>query len=85
LIIEGMAQTAGVLCIAGGIKGYSKEVYFITIDKCKFRKQVRPGDTIEYHMTKKARRKNMWWYTGIAKVGDEIVAEAEVGAVIVDT
>lgn len=85
LIIEGMAQTAGVLCIAGGIKGPSKHVFFLTIDKAKFRKQVRPGDTLEYHMTKKARRKNMWWYTGVAKVGGDIVAEAEVGAMIVDS
>jgi 3-hydroxyacyl-[acyl-carrier-protein] dehydratase len=85
LIIEGMAQTAGVLCIAGGIKGPSKHVFFLTIDKAKFRKQVRPGDTLEYHMTKKARRKNMWWYNGIAKVAGEVVAEAEVGAMIVDS
>lgn len=85
LMIEGMAQTAGVLCIAGGIQGYSKQVFFLTIDKAKFRKLVRPGDTLEYHMTKKARRKNMWWYTGIAKVADEIVAEAEVGAMIIDS
>src|ERR1700704_331467 len=55
LMIEGMAQTAGVLCIAGGTKGPSKQVFFLTIDKAKFRQQVRPGDTIEYHMTKMAR------------------------------
>ena len=41
-----------------------------------------PGDTINYHMTKTARRKNMWWYRGEAKVDGQIVAEAEVGAVI---
>ena len=85
LMIEGMAQTAGVLCIAGGTKGPSKQVFFLTIDKAKFRKQVRPGDTIEYHMTKMARRKNMWWYRGEAKVAGELVAEAEVGAMIVDS
>ena len=43
---------------------------------------VYPGDTVEYHMTKTARRKNMWWYRGKAKVGGKTVAEAEVGAVI---
>jgi 3-hydroxyacyl-[acyl-carrier-protein] dehydratase len=84
LMIEGMAQTAGVLAIASGAAGGpSNLVYFLTIDKAKFRKQVRPGDTIEYHMTKKARRRDMWWFTGIAKVAGEIVAEAEVGAMIV--
>lgn len=86
LMIEGMAQTAGVLCIANGIvSGESKQVYFMTIDKAKFRKQVRPGDTIEYHMTKKARKRNIWWYYGAAKVAGEIVAEAEVGAMIVNS
>ena len=84
LMIEGMAQTAGVLCVASGSTGgASRSVYFLTIDKAKFRKQVRPGDTIEYHVAKKARKKMMWWYRGEARVGGEIVAEAEVGAMIV--
>ena len=49
LMIEGMAQTAGVLCVAAtGTQPTS--VFFLTIDKAKFRKPVRPGDTIEYHM-----------------------------------
>ena len=43
-----------------------------------------PGDTIEYHMTKIARRRNMWWYRGEAKVAGQLVAEAEVGAMIAD-
>ncbi len=84
LMIEGMAQTGGVLCvIGGGANAAANRVYFLTIDKAKFRKPVVPGDTIHYHMTKKAQRKTMWWFHGQAKVGDEIVAEAEVGAMIV--
>jgi 3-hydroxyacyl-[acyl-carrier-protein] dehydratase len=71
LLIEGMAQTAGVL--------------FMTIDKAKFRKPVVPGDTVEFHMTKIAHRKTMWWYRGEAKVAGQIVAEAEVGAMIFDS
>lgn len=84
LMIEGMAQTAGVLCIASGVVGKAKTVYFLTIDKAKFRKTVGPGDVIEYHMTKKAQRKNMWWYYGTAKVAGEVVAQAEVGAMIIE-
>ena len=57
LLIEGMAQTAGALCVAAGLTGKAKSVYFLTIDKAKFRKPVVPGDVVEYHMTKKARRK----------------------------
>jgi len=84
LMVEGMAQTAGVMCIRSGVVGQVKSVYFMTIDKCKFRKPVGPGDTIEYHMTKKARRKTMWWYRGEARVAGELVAEAEVGAMLIE-
>jgi 3-hydroxyacyl-[acyl-carrier-protein] dehydratase len=83
LMIEGMAQTAGVLCIAAaGTQPAS--VFFLTINKAKFRKPVRPGDTIEYHMNRITRRKSMWWYRGEAKVAGQIVAEAEVGAMLSD-
>ena len=84
LLIEGMAQTAGALCVWAGLTGKAKSVYFLTIDKAKFRKPVLPGDVVEYHMTKKARRKMMWWYRGEAKVAGELVAEAEVGAMIIE-
>lgn len=83
LVIEGMAQTAGILCIAA-TGARAKSVYFLTIDKAKFRKPVRPGDTIEYHMKRIARRKSMWWYRGEAKVAGRIVAEAELGAMLSD-
>src|ERR1700748_3069532 len=83
LLIEGMAQTAGVLCIKSwGAIEQPQLVYFLTIDKARFRKPVLPGDRVEYHMTKINRRKLMWWFRGEAKVGGELVAEAEVGAAI---
>ena len=69
LMIEGMAQTAGVLCIAKLFSAQPKSVYFLTIDKAKFRKPVLPGDTIEYHMTKIAQRRIMWWYRGDRQSG----------------
>jgi 3-hydroxyacyl-[acyl-carrier-protein] dehydratase len=82
-MIEGMAQTAGILCIRAG-KGpaNARTVYFMTIDKAKFRKPVTPGDTVEYHMTKIAQRRNMWWFRGEAKVAGIVVAEAEVSAML---
>lgn len=85
LLIEGMAQTAGVLCIRSLSSKQPQSVFFMTIDKAKFRKPVRPGATIEYHMTKMAHRKTMWWYRGVAKVAGQVVAEAKVGAMIFDT
>lgn len=84
LIVEGMAQTAGAACVASGdAGGKAKVVYFMTVDKCKFRKPVVPGDRLEYHMTRINRRRNMWWFKGEAKVDGQIVAEAELGAMIV--
>ena len=83
LMIEGMAQTAGALCVLSRFGGdRPKNVYFLTIDKAKFRKPVVPGDTIEYHMTKIARKKNMWWFRGEARVAGQLVAEAVVGAMV---
>ena len=75
---------AGGLCVLSNVVRKPKSVYFLTIDKAKFRRPVVPGDVLEYHMVKKARRKNMWWYRGEAKVAGERVAEAEVGAMIIE-
>ena len=83
LLIEGMAQTAGAVCVLSQMGGdRPKHVYFLTIDKAKFRRPVVPGDTVEYHVKKIARKKNMWWFRGEAKVGGQMVAEAEVGAMV---
>ena len=85
LMVEGMAQTAGVIGILSmGLSEKPKAVYFLTVDKCKFRKPVLPGDTIEYHMKSIGRRKAMWWFHGDAKVGGVTVAEADVGAMLAD-
>jgi 3-hydroxyacyl-[acyl-carrier-protein] dehydratase len=85
LVLEGMAQTGGILAIRAR-PGQAKPglVYFLTIDKAKFRKPVVPGDILEYHMSRIAKRRNMWWYRGEAKVGGELVAEAELGAMLVE-
>ena len=55
-------------------------MFFLTIDKAKFRKPARPGETVEYHVDKLSRRRNMWWYRGEAKVGGVLIAEGEIGA-----
>ena len=81
LLLEGMAQTAGVLCVHAR-KESPPYVYFMTIDGAKFRKPVIPGDTVEYHMTLHKRRRNMWWYRGEAKVEGELVAEAMLSAMM---
>ncbi len=84
-LIEGMAQTAGAICVMAKLAQQEKprQVFFMTIDKAKFRKPVVPGDTVEYHMKKINHRRNMWWFRGEAKVAGVLVAEAEVGAMLV--
>jgi 3-hydroxyacyl-[acyl-carrier-protein] dehydratase len=85
LVIEGMAQTAGVMCLRQMSKTEQRRaMYFLTIDKAKFRKPAVPGDTLEYHVNKLAQRRNMWWYRAEAKVGDTLIAEAEIGAIITE-
>ena len=85
LVIEGMAQTAGTLCLWHlGAAARGRKVYLLTIDKAKFRKPAIPGDTIEYHVDKIAHRRNMWWYRAKALVNGALIAEAEVGAMIAE-
>ncbi len=82
LIIEGMAQTAGVMCAAAKLaQGLTpKIIYMLTVDGARFRKPVRPGDTLEYHLTKLAYRRNVWRYRADALVDGTRVAEAEISA-----
>lgn len=86
LIIEGMAQTAGALCVHNLEENYEPSlVYFMAIDRARFRRPVMPGDTLEYHMQKVRNRGRVWRFKGEAKVRGQIVAEAEISAMIVET
>jgi 3-hydroxyacyl-[acyl-carrier-protein] dehydratase len=83
LLIEAMAQTAGVIAIRA-MKGAdrSRLVYFVTIDNAKFRKPVTPGDRVEFHMTKTAQKRNIWWYAGRATVDGALVCEAQISVMM---
>jgi 3-hydroxyacyl-[acyl-carrier-protein] dehydratase len=83
LLIEGMAQTAGALCVISlGPLQRPPAVYLMTVDKAKFRKPVVPGDRVEFHMTKTAKRRNIWWFRGEAKVDGALCCEAEISAML---
>jgi len=84
LIIEGLAQTAGAICLHARRTSTPKLVYFMTIDQARFRKPVLPGDTLQYRVRKIRNRGNVWKFSGEAWVGDNKVAEAEIGALISD-
>jgi 3-hydroxyacyl-[acyl-carrier-protein] dehydratase len=82
LLIEGMAQTAGAICARkDGIGG--NLVYFMTIDNARFRKPVVPGDRVEFHVVKLKQRGTIWKFHCDAKVDGTLVAEADIGAMIV--
>jgi len=86
LIIEGLAQTAGALCVASLGEDYNPQVvYFMGIDKAKFRRPVVPGDQLEYHVRKLRGRGRVWRFYGEARVNGQVVAEAEVSAMIADS
>ena len=86
LLIEGMAQTAAVLCLRFLNEFQSPPlIYFMGIDKARFRRPVVPGDTLHSHVEKKRNRGRVWRFRAHAAVDGESVAEAEFSAVIVDT
>ena len=82
LIIEGIAQTAGAIAINSDKTTGRHAVYMVTVDKCKFRKPAFPGDVVEYHIRKIRRRSAMGWYEAKVMVGGTLIAEAEVGAMV---
>ena len=87
LILEGMAQTGGVLAFESmdtKVNPKEKVVYFTGIDKAKFRNPVRPGDRLDYEMSVVKNRGNLWIFEGKAYVDNALVAEAELKAMIMD-
>jgi len=89
MIIEGMAQAGGVLAF----QSYSEEeqddinnkvVYFMSIDKAKFRSPVTPGDQLVYRLSVIKHRGAIWQLDAKAFVDEKLVAEAQLKAMIVD-
>ncbi|MEQ8327768.1 3-hydroxyacyl-ACP dehydratase FabZ [Parvibaculum sp.] len=83
LIVEAMAQTAGALVINSlGTSGSNQLVYFMTVDRARFRKPVLPGDVLHVHVTKLQSRGTVWKYHGEGRVDGKLVAECDLGAMI---
>lgn len=81
LIVEAMAQTGGVLVFKSfpDLKG---TVFFIGIDNARFRKPVIPGDQMRLSVEVIRHKKELWVFEGKAYVGDEVVAEAKIMAML---
>ncbi|MBV0911987.1 3-hydroxyacyl-ACP dehydratase FabZ [Anianabacter salinae] len=84
LILEAMGQTAGVMIsVANDFVDKGVSVYLMSIDKARFRRKVIPGDVLELHVvTVRGATSRVVKLACTGKVGDEIVAEAEVMAMI---
>lgn len=83
LIIEALAQASGILAVKSGAMG-GKAVYFMSIEKAKFRKPVVPGDQLRLEVSILQSRGNVWKFSGIAFVEDKVAAEAEFTAMVTD-
>ncbi|HWF64492.1 MAG TPA: 3-hydroxyacyl-ACP dehydratase FabZ [Rhizomicrobium sp.] len=85
LIVEAMAQTAGAVVMHSlGVEREKSVVYFMTIEKARFRKPVHPGNMLRMPVKALKRRGPVWRFEGQAFVGDTLCAEAEFSATIFD-
>jgi 3-hydroxyacyl-[acyl-carrier-protein] dehydratase len=88
MILEGMAQAGGILAFKSmdmtKEEAAQKVVYFMSIDKAKFRAPVKPGDQLEYRISVIKHKGAIWMLKGEAYVDDKMVSEAELKAMIVD-
>ena len=80
LIVESMAQVAGILAFRSGKQG--NIIYFMSIEKAKFRKPVIPGNQLKLAIKVLKIRNNVWKFSGEAFVNDVLVSEAEFTAML---
>jgi 3-hydroxyacyl-[acyl-carrier-protein] dehydratase len=85
MIVEAMAQTAAVLVVHSlGLDAEGKLVYFMSIDDCRFRRPVTPGDTMRIQVTKIRSRGPVWKFSGHAYVDGDLAAEATFAAMLIE-
>ena len=85
LLVEAMAQAAGALVLNHlGDEHAGKLVFFMSIDKARFRKPVLPGDVVHFHVKLSNKRAPVWKYWAEAHVEGKKVAEAEIGAMLMN-
>ncbi len=84
LIIEAMAQVGGLLLMDTVENPEDKIVYFMSLDKVKFRRPVIPGDQIQFELKMLQMRRSVCRMKGVGRVDGKVVAEAELAAQVVD-
>ncbi|MEA5113436.1 MAG: 3-hydroxyacyl-ACP dehydratase FabZ [Geobacteraceae bacterium] len=85
LIVEAMAQVAGILAYLASDDEIRKKVsYFLSIDNARFRKPVVPGDILRLELVTTMNRRGIWGFNGKAYVEDKLAAEADLKATFAD-
>ena len=86
LIIEAIAQTGGVLMSKSmDVDVENKGIMFISVDNCRFRYPVRPGDVLRMPVEVVRARGDVFKFRGQGMVGDKVAAECEFAAMLVET
>ena len=86
LIVEAMGQTGAVLMSKSlDVDPAGKTIFFMSIDNCRFRSPVRPGDVLRREVNVVFHRRGIFKFHGKASVGDKLAAEADFAAMLVET
>ncbi|OMH41152.1 3-hydroxyacyl-ACP dehydratase FabZ [Desulfurobacterium indicum] len=84
LIIEAMAQVGGILMLKSfEMKAGEVVIYFMGVDKARFRKPVRPGDQLKLVLEPIILKPSVSKMKGVAYIEDKVAAEAEIMASVV--
>lgn len=84
LLVEAMAQVAGILVYRSDESVTGKVTYFTGIDNARFRKPVMPGDQVRFEVETTGNKRGIWFFTAKALVEGKVVTEAELKATFVD-
>ena len=86
LIVEAMAQTGAVLMSKSlDVDVGGKAIFFMSLDNCRLRSPVRPGDELRLHVEVVRHRGDVFKFKGVARVRDKVAAEGEFAAMVVET
>jgi 3-hydroxyacyl-[acyl-carrier-protein] dehydratase len=86
LIVEAMAQTSAVLMSKSlEIDPTGKAIFFMSVDNCRFRAPVRPGDVLRLNVEVQRARGDVFKFRGVATVEGKTAAEADFAAMVVET
>jgi 3-hydroxyacyl-[acyl-carrier-protein] dehydratase len=86
LIMEALAQTGAILMSKSlDVDVGGKAIFFMSLDNCRFRAPVRPGDMVRLNVVVTRHRGDIFKFKGEARVGDKVAAEGEFAAMVVET